>query len=101
MVVESTDITDGNRGVEVAARRLESQSFLRALTKNRQLHLAKGSLHAEQQPIVNLNGVVDSILVDDQATHQSADLQKRRQITTIAGKSRSLYRENSAGVASE
>src|SRR5271170_2516880 len=97
MVVESTDITDGNRCVEVAACCLESQSFLRALTKNRQLHLAEGSLHAEQQPIVNLNGVVDSILVYDQAADQSAELQKRMPITAIAGKPRGFYRKNSAG----
>jgi hypothetical protein len=86
--------------VEVAAGGLKAQGFLGALTENRQLHLAECSLHAEQQAIVYLFGIVDAVFVYDQAVEQGAELQERMPITTIASKSGGFYREHGAGGAS-
>ena len=72
--------------VEVAAGGLEAQGFLRALSQNRQLQLAERSLHAEQQPVINLLRVINAILVNDQAMNKGAKLQKRVPITAIASK---------------
>ena len=57
-----------------ATTRLLLQCFLRALTEQRQLQFAHGAFHAQQQPIVGMARIIDSILVDDDGADQSTEL---------------------------
>ncbi len=98
-IVGAAQVADCHRGVEVAARRLDAQRLLGTLAENRQLELAEGALHAEQQPVVDEPRIIDPVLVDDQAVHEGAELQKRVPVSAIARQSRYLEREHRAGGA--
>jgi hypothetical protein len=55
--------------------------------------------HAEQQPIVGMARIVDSVLVDDERADQSTELDQRMPVAAITGKTRRLDREHSADTA--
>ena len=98
-VVGTAHIADRNTRVEVAAGGLEAQCFLRALTQDRQFQLAECPFHAKEQTVIDELRIVHAVLIDDQAAHQSAELQKRVPIPAIAGEARSLDRQHGAGGA--
>src|SRR5208337_2284322 len=98
-VIGAAPIADGDGRVQIAARRLQAQSLLRALTQRRQLELAESAFHAEQQAIVYEPRIVNSILVDNQAADQSAELQKGVPIAPVAGQARGLEGKHRARTA--
>src|SRR5262249_58957814 len=55
--------------------------------------LAHRPLHAQKQSIVGMPRIVDSVLVDDDGSNQSTELDQRVPITTIAGETRGLNRQ--------
>src|SRR5208337_5657963 len=85
--------------MQIAARRLQAQSLLRALPQRRQLELAESAFHPQQQAIVDEAWIVDPVLVDDQTAHQGAELQKGVPIAAVAGQARRLEGEDRAGFA--
>ena len=82
--------------MKFAASRFLAHGFDGPLTEDRQLHLAHRALHAEQQPIVGMARIVDSILVYDERADQSTELDERMPVATIAGKTRRLDRKHGA-----
>src|SRR5260370_7624059 len=58
-------IASRNAEEQRAASRFLLQRFMRALAEQRQLELAHRSLHAEQQPIIWMSRIIDSVVVDD------------------------------------
>src|SRR5271165_4168255 len=98
-VIGAAPIADGDRRVQIAARRLQAQSLLRALPQRRQFELAESAFHAEQQAIVYEPRIVDSVLIDDQAADQGAELQKGVPIAPVAGQARGLESEDRACIA--
>src|SRR5262245_56951725 len=93
------EIADRHRQEEFATAGLLLQSLERALAEQRQLHLAHRALHAEQQSIVRVSGIVDAVLVDDQRADQSAELQQRVPVAPVAGKTRRFDRHYAAHAA--
>src|SRR5258708_11278636 len=82
-----------------AATRLLHQRLLRALAEQRQLKLAHRALHAEQQPIIGMARIIDSVLVDENGSDQSTELDQRMPIATIAGEARRLDRDHGPDAA--
>ena len=95
-VVADPHVADGDRHEQLAAARLLLQGFERALAQHRQLHLAHGALHAEQQAIVGMTRIVDAVLIDDQRADETAELQQRVPVATVAGEPRRLDRDHGA-----
>src|SRR5712671_2040938 len=67
------------------APRFLLQCLLRALTKQRQFQLAHCSLHAEQQAVIGVSRIIDSVLVYDDGPDQSTELDQRVPVATVAG----------------
>jgi hypothetical protein len=72
---------------------------LRALPQRRKLELAESAFHAQQQAIVDEPRIVYSVLIDDQAADQGAELQKGVPIAAVAGQARRLESEDRACIA--
>src|ERR1700757_1417460 len=89
-------VAGGDTEDQRAAARLLLQRFLRALGEHRQFKFAHCALHPEQQPIVGMARIVDSVLVDDERVDQSTELDQRVPVAAITGKTRRLDREHSA-----
>ena len=92
-------IAGGNAENERAAARLLLQRLLRALAEQRQFKFAHRPFHAEQQPIIGMARIVDSILVDDDGADQSTELDQRMPVAAVARETRSLDREHRADTA--
>src|SRR3954463_2833040 len=74
--------------------RLPNGRLLRALAEQRQFKLAHCPLHAEQQPIVGMARIVDSVLVDDDGADQSTELDESVPVAAVAGETRRLDRKH-------
>ena len=92
-------IAGGDTEDQRAAARLLLQRFLRALAEHREFKLAHRALHTEQQPIIGMARIVDSVLVDHERADQSTELDQRMPVAAITGKTRRLDREHSADTA--
>lgn len=95
-VAAGAHVADGHRHEQLAAARLLLQCLKRALAQHRELHLGYGPFHTEQQAIIGMTRIVDAILVDDQRSHQAAELKQRVPVTAIAGEPRGLDRNHRA-----
>ena len=82
-----------------AAARFLLQRLVRALTKERQLQLAHRALHAEQQAIIGMPRIIDSVLVYDDGPDKSTELDQRMPVATVAGQPRRLDRKYGADAA--
>src|SRR5262245_3601899 len=91
-VASDFHVARGNTKNQGAAARLLTQRLLRALAEQRQFKLAHRPLHAEQQPIIGMASIVDSILVDDNGADQSTELDQSVPIAAVAGETRGLDR---------
>src|SRR5262252_5101137 len=60
------------------------------MPKQRELELAECSLQTQKHPIVDRSGIVDPILIDDQAVHNDTEFQQRMPIAAVASQPRSL-----------
>ncbi len=90
MILPHPEIAGGHGHEELAPPRLLLERFLRTLAKQRQLHLAHRALHAEQQAIVGVAGIVEAILIDDQGADKTAELQQGMPIPAVARQPRSF-----------
>src|SRR5215813_11724795 len=87
-------IARGNTKNQGATARFLTQRLLRALAEQRQFKLAHRPLHAEQQPIVGMARIVDSVLVDEYGADQSTELDECVPVAAVAGKTRGLDRKH-------
>jgi hypothetical protein len=62
-----------------------------------ELGLAEGALEAEQHAIVEVAGVIQSVLVADERVGQPADLQQPVPVCVVAGQSAALEAEYDTG----
>ncbi|HEX6688789.1 MAG TPA: hypothetical protein VF085_09010 [Solirubrobacterales bacterium] len=95
-IVRALEVADRHGEEELAAAGLLLQGFERALAEQRQLHLAHRALHTEKQAIVRMPRIVDAVLVDDQRTDQTAELEQRMPVAPVAGEPRCLDRDDGA-----
>jgi hypothetical protein len=93
------DVADCHREEELTALGLELQGLERTLAQQRQLHLAHGALHPEQEPIIDQTRVIDPVLIKQQAADQSAELKQGVPVTAVAGEPGGFYREHSTNPA--
>ena len=64
-----------------------------------QLGFAHGPFEAEQQPVVELSGVIDAVFVQDQSVGQGADLEQPVPVRRVAGQAGDLQAEHHADLA--
>jgi hypothetical protein len=72
---------------------------MRALAEQRQFELAHRSLHTEQQPIIRMSRIIDSVLVDDDGPNQSTELDQSVPVAPIASQPGRLDREHGTDAA--
>src|SRR5271166_510237 len=92
----ASDIAGRYSHEKLAAARLLTQRLDRSLPKKRQLHLAHRALHAKQETIVGVAGIVNAVLVHDQGVDNAAELDQRMPIPPIAGEPGGLDRDDRA-----
>src|SRR5437660_224953 len=73
-----------------ATARFLLQRLVGALAKERQFKLAHGAFHAEQQAIIGMPRIIDSVLVYDDGPDKSTELDQRMPVATVAGQPRRL-----------
>ncbi len=93
-IVTPAEKADRHRRQQFTTLCLLHQGRIRALAQDRQLHLGKRALHAQQQSVVRLARVVDAIFVDDQRIDETAELEQRVPVATVARKPRGFDTEH-------
>ena len=89
-VVAHLEEPDSDSEEKLAAASLLLQGLERALTEEREFHLAHCALHAKQKAIVRVAGIVDAVLIDDQRVDQAAELQQSVPVSSVAREPRRL-----------
>src|SRR5258707_12179291 len=84
-IAPSLDIAGCDTDEQRTAACFLLQRLLRALTKQRQFQLTHCSLHAEQQAVIGVSRIIDSVLVYDDGPDQSTELDQRVPVATVAG----------------
>src|SRR6478672_5078008 len=82
-----------------AATRFLLQRLVRALAEQRQLQLTHRAFHSEQQPIIGMPRIIDSVLVHDDSPDQSTELDQRMPVAAVARQPGHLDREHSPDAA--
>ena len=93
------DQADGQGHGQFAAAGLGQLSAAEPGPDEVQFGLAHGALQPEQQPVVEIAGVVDAVLVADQCAGQGADLQQPVPVGVVPGQPGNLQAQHDAGVA--
>ena len=94
------DVTDRNGNAELATRRLGACGLQHASAQHTEFKLADRSLHAEQQAIVGVTGIIDAILIDHSRFGEAAQLQQMVPIPAIASDPRRLEAKYRSDLAS-
>src|SRR5271166_2874251 len=76
-VAPGLHVADGDSKEQRATARFLLKRIVRALPKQRKFELAHRDFHAEQQAIVRMPSIVDSVFVDGDGPDQSAELDQR------------------------
>lgn len=79
---------------QLAALGFLRQSSLRPCPEVRQLHLADLPFHSQQQPVIGIARIIDSVGVDQQGSHDTAELEQGVPIAAVARQARSLDAEH-------
>src|ERR1022692_2040015 len=90
---------DGKRDRQCTAPGLVQQSTLHARLQHVQLSLAHGALQSQQQAVVELCRIVDTVLVENERIGEGAQLQQTVPIGGVASESRYLQPQHQAGAA--
>jgi hypothetical protein len=98
-IVEGSHVADRHAHEQLAALGLLLHRFLRPLPEAGQLHLADRALHSQQQPVVHLRGIIDAIRIDEQCTHDAAELQQRVPVAAVARQARCFDAQHRADLA--
>jgi hypothetical protein len=81
---------NGQRHLELTATRFVQEPTTQSRPQHVQLCFAHRSLEPEQEPVIEVAGIVDAILIHDQRIAQRADLQESVPVAVVAGESRDL-----------
>lgn len=85
---------DGKHRIELSAFGLLAKGHQRPLAHHPELPLAHGALETQQQPVVEVVGIVDPFGVDDQRRRQSAQVDQMVPVPIVAGQTRGLEGEH-------
>ena len=97
--VRGVDEADGQMAAQLAAARLIQDAAAQAGPQHVQLGFAHGPLETQQQAVVEVRGIVDAILVEDEGVSECADLQQPVPVGRVAGQARHLQPEDDARAA--
>src|SRR5271166_3652131 len=81
---------------ELAALCLVQPTSFQAVSHRNKLKFADGALQAEQEPVVGIPGIIDTILVRQQCPKDSTHLQKIMPILVVAGDAAHLDSQDQA-----
>ena len=87
------------RHFQLAAAGLRQLAADESRSQHMQLSFRHRPLHAQQQPVIELRGVINAVLVQDQGVGQSADLEKAVPVRGAAGQPADLETEHHADLA--
>jgi hypothetical protein len=87
--VRGVDEADGQMAAQLAAARLVQDAAAQAGPQHVQLGFAHGPLETQQQSVVEVRGIVDAILIEDEGVGEGADLQQPVPVGRVAGLARS------------
>ena len=93
------DQSHRQRQLQGSAPRPVRQAAAQPGVQHVQFGLAHGALEAEQQPVVEVAGIVDAVLVEDQRVAQRADLQQAVPVGRVARQPRHLKPKHDPGAA--
>src|SRR5271165_2840647 len=89
-IVPDLYIADRHRQEELATTSLLFERLQGALPKDRELQFAHRALHAQQQPIVWVAWIVNTVLIHNDRTDQAAELDEGVPVTPVTRQSRHL-----------
>jgi hypothetical protein len=99
LAVRSIDQAGGRADLELTAARLVEDAAAQAGSYYMEFGLAHRPFEAEQEPVVEGRGVVDTVLVKDQGTAQRTELDQTVPIGRVSGQSGNLEAHHDAGSA--
>jgi len=91
--------TDGQSELQFPATCFLSNGLQRTLPQQVQLELTHRSLQAKQEPIIEDAGIVNTIRIDHDGTHQPAEFDEVMPVSTVASQAGRLNAEYSANVS--
>ena len=97
--VSTVDESAGPRRPQLAAAGLVQDAATKACAQDVQLRLAHRALEAEQQSVVEVRRIVETVFVEDQRVGQCADLQQTVPIRRVAREARDFQSHHEAGAA--
>ena len=92
-------VAGGWRVDELALLRLVQNAALQAQAHGVALGVAHGALHAQYQPVVEVVGVVDPIVINDERVGQRAEVQQPVPVGRRARQARDLQRQDGPHLA--
>src|SRR4051794_15072926 len=92
-------VAHSNSEEELAAARLLPHRLHRALSKDRELHLAHRALHPQEESVVDRTRIVNAFLVHQQRANEATELKKSMPVAAIASQPRGLDREDGTDAA--
>lgn len=97
--IRVVDQAHRQRAAQLAAPRLVEDAAAQTGSQHVQLRLTHRALETQQQAVVEVGRVVDTVLVEDERVGQGADLQQPVPVGRIASQPRHLQTEHDASVA--
>ncbi len=93
------DQANRQRHPERASTRLIQDTASEPRPQHVQLGVGHGALEPEQEPVVEVARIIDTVLVEDQRVGQRADLQQPVPVAGVSGQARDLEAEHDADAA--
>ena len=84
-VLGVVDESDGEGDPQLAAARPALDAAAQPGAEQMEFGLAHGALEAEEEPVVEVGGVVDAVLVEDQGVGEGAQLEQPVPVGVVAG----------------
>ena len=98
-VLGVVDESDGERDPQLAAARPAPDAAAQPGAQQMEFGLTHGALEAEEEPVVEVGGVVDAVLVEDQGVGEGAQLEQPVPVGVVAGEPGDFETEDDAGGA--
>src|SRR3984893_17068701 len=92
------DEPDRQRDGQLTAARLVEEPAQQACPEHMKLGLADGPFQAEKEPVIEVRGIIHTVLIPYQAAGESAQLEQPLPIGVVARQTRNLEPQNDTGV---
>lgn len=89
---------DRKRHVQLPTPRFAQQSAAGPRLNHMQFGFTHGALESKQEPIIEIGGIVETVLIENQGVAEPTDLQEPMPVATVAGQAGDLYPDHQPGV---